>query len=98
MKRVLVLYANETKRLKINKNWSAQATKYCLFRKITLSIGNLLKNFLTKMSKGRLKKCHLPTIMSLSISYYNIEMVLFMLPALLLLFFWFSNEVGEQNV
>lgn len=66
--------------------------------KITLSIGNLLKNFLTKMSKGRLKKCHLPTTMPLSISYYNIEMVLFMLPALLLLFFWFSNEVGEQNV
>lgn len=57
--------------------------------KITLSIGNLLKNFLTKMSKGRLKKCHLPTIMSLSISYYNIEMVLFMLHALLLLFFFF---------
>lgn len=41
------------------------------------------------MSKGRLKKCHLPTTMSLSISYYNIEMVLFMLHALLLLFFFF---------
>lgn len=57
--------------------------------KITLSIGNLLKNFLTKMSKGRLKKCHLPTTMPLSKSYYNIEMVLFMLHALLLLFFFF---------
>lgn len=30
--------------------------------------------------------------MSLSISYYNIEMVLFMLHALLLLFFWFSMK------